>query len=657
MTRIVDEARRVGVVCLCIALGAGCRATTAAQNTTPVIEQPPTADILDFPQGRRQSLEAPFRQRAPYHNALVASCSDTTIDPTVTRARAAERLGLSWLDCDCVRQRSPADYVVVFRQGLRRFDYPAQNPVSGQEIVLCVDASAPQSRFRLTSGVSRTGQGQPSDRSTTVGFSPSRPSTTALRQVSTSANEPVTRCDALANGRDQDNCNRASAQVSALQRIVVDVARYRDHLATLVSELTNAPSSRSSLEAWLSIPRAICSNSGSTQPQDGGPPSHEVVVSLPARTTAPTGRQDGENRRIDDDPSIPRFQLPSDCSSAGQQIATIENYVEHRLVKDHVGIRWSDGSWYFEPTIDSRLQILDPDAGAPSGNGSNRNTSNNAPRTAQYESANPDAISVINDLRASRAELLTVLSGAMQAYSQLVSVVENSIADSAQRQMLFRVGVYDGGTIVSFQLDDLAPVVTLGERRDSLTYSFRTTTHPGSLTVRSTALLQAQVGLLAGSVERPVFRLQASGAGQNQIVQDDSGHFVAPVTFASVALCAQDMSVPIWSRRCVGSAEFWKWLPHPTIGVPLNASLFQGNAFFGLSMPYVPYVSVVGGVQLASANQLRIVNGTQLQVGDNVQSTSLEQIQEARLRVGAFVGITVTSDILGLFQPAVRPAQ
>ncbi len=285
------------------------------------------------------------------------------------------------------------------------------------------------------------------------------------------------------------------------------------------------------------------------------------------------------------------------------------------------------------------------------------------------------------------AEQRTVLENhvrsIVRSYEQLSSLATRILAELQAPRRVFRIGRYDGSRTFRLLLSEHRSRIVYNEERSALRREVDTEVHTLGLTVRDVSWVSFQAGLAISSIDREDFSLGAPIAdGGPAIVRDDSRRFTAnAVFFATLHWCGQDLSQQIYSRRCAHyavndrdnesatgpGAEYVRvhrseirrerarrFAPGLALGVPLSRDAFDFNVYAGLSLPYIPYVSVIGGLHLARTPALRSSRIDETGPQITTIESSIDAVTESRLRAGWFIGLVLDDSLFRRLFPSLK---
>ncbi len=493
-------------------------------------------------------------------------------------------------------------YVVVFREDEARFETPPRAAVEGEEVILCVDSPDRWNRYRLTFGRSQQGA------STSVGFAPSDALTTSLRRANESVDASLD-CSTLSEvGGDRAACAALQSDVAAVLRVQRRVSQHRDALAQLLVDLAARPLDDASIAALDSLPDAVCLD-GLRANDD------ESLLRLPARTAS-------------------GYAPFAACGSR----AAIEAAV-NELLPDT--IHWNDGQWHFlAPPSSSSAEAA-------------------APARAWTSAQVAEALRVAEESRLrlggvaeERGRLLAVLAESMRGYSQLSVIAQQIVTDARRRDLVFRLGRFGSNTLIAATLERYGTGIAFAPSREGLTYSSPSTTYALSIRVSGTSYFQAQLGVALSLARSSEVSLQpvAGTPGVSRVLESRDAYY-APAAFVSILWCAQDLSVWYYGRRCVGGADWRRFVPSIAVGVPLSRDFFDLNLFAGLSLPYIPYTSIIVGAHVGRF--LRVSDG----VGSTTTATEVSAVTNLELGVFPFIAVALNSDIIDALRSIPRAAQ
>lgn len=496
-------------------------------------------------------------------------------------------------------------YVVVFHEAEARFETPSRAAMEGEEVILCVDSPDRWNRYRLTFGRSQQGA------STSVGFAPTEALSTSLRRASESVDASLD-CSTLSEvGGDRAECVALQSDITSVLGVQRRVTQRRDALAQMLVDVAARPLDERAIAALDSLPDAVCLDGASAN-------DDESLMRLPSRTGG----------------GYAPF-------AACQSRAAVEAAV-NELLPDT--IHWNDGQWhFFAPT---------PTATAgTSGVATARVWT--AADVQQAMRGAEDSRRRLEGLAQERGRLLAVLADSMRGYSQLSVIAQQIVADARRRDLVFRLGRFGSNTLVAATLERYGTGIAFTPSRDRLTYDAPSTSYALSIRVGGASYFQVQLGVAASLAPSRTISLQpvAGMPGVNRISMSQDLYY-APAAFVSILWCAQDLSVWFYGRRCVGGADWRRFVPSIAVGVPLGKEAFDLNLFAGLSLPYIPYASIIVGVQ--AARLARIADGF---ASGTTTSTDVGAVTRSALEVAPFLAVALNSDIIDALRSLPRAAQ
>lgn len=238
---------------------------------------------------------------------------------------------------------------------------------------------------------------------------------------------------------------------------------------------------------------------------------------------------------------------------------------------------------------------------------------------------------------------LSRLQGAVTAYNQTLDFLQRLRRRDPDSPLRIRFGEARGGTIVAATLRRHELELSYDDDRRRLELTARPEPHSLSLEVGNRTWFQLQLGAALSSIESHGYALQSGAEGDgNVLVRESSSLLVEPAVFATVFWCGQDLNHVVYERSCGSEDTSWvPLLPTLAVGVPLSSALADGNFYLGLSLPYIPYVSILAGLHLARVR--RPIDGA---VGRQTMATSLEDVTELQVRTGGFVAVALTDELL-----------
>lgn len=494
-------------------------------------------------------------------------------------------------------------YVVVFHEEEARFETPSRAAVEGEEVILCVDSPDRWNRYRLTFGRSQQGA------STSVGFAPSDALTTSLRRANESVDASLDCATLSEVSGDRAACVALQSDVAAVLRVQRRVSQHRDALAQLLVDLAARPLDDAAIAALDSLPDAVCLD-GLRANDD------ESLLRLPARNAN-------------------GYAPFAACSSR----AAIEAAVNELLPET---IHWNDGQWHFlaPPSASSAAQP------APARTWS-------ASQVAEALRGAEESHLRLEGVAQERGRLLAVLAESMRGYSQLSVIAQQIVTDARRRDLVFRLGRFGANTLIAATLERYGTGIAFAPSRERLTYSSPSTTYALSLRVSGTSYFQAQLGVAVSLAQNSTVSLApiAGMPGVSRVVESRDAYY-APAVFVSILWCAQDLSVWYYGRRCVGGADWRRFVPSVAIGVPLARDLFDLNVFAGLSLPYIPYTSIVVGAHVGRLQ--RVASGLS---GGTTMATDVSAVTSLEVGVAPFIAVALNSDIIDALRSIPRAAQ
>lgn len=495
-------------------------------------------------------------------------------------------------------------YVVVFREESARFETPQRAAIEGEEVTLCVDSPDRWNRYRLTFGRSQQGA------STSVGFAPAEALTTSLRRTSESVDASLDCATLSEVSGDRETCVALQRDVLAVLEVQRRATQHRDALAQLLVDLAARPLDEAAIAVLESLPDAVCLDGARAQQDD-------ALLRVPARangTYAP---------------------LPACASRAAVEAAVNE------LLPDT--IHWNDGQWHFLPPA-APVGAAPPAAPARTWT---------AAEVLQTIRGVEESRVRLAGLAQERGRLLAVLADSMRGYSQLTVIAQQIVADARRRDLVFRLGRFGSNTLVAATLERYGTGIAFAASRDRLIYDAPSTSYALSIRVGGASFFQAQLGAAVSLLPSRSVTLQPAAGmpGVNRIVAAEDVYY-APAVFVSILWCAQDLAVWYYGRRCVNGADWRRFVPSVAIGVPLGREAFDLNVFAGLSLPYIPYASIIVGAQVARVQRVADGYGTGL-----TTATDVGDVTRAAVEVAPFVAVALNSDILDALRSVPRSAQ
>ncbi len=494
-------------------------------------------------------------------------------------------------------------YVVVFREDEARFETPPRAAVEGEEVILCVDSPDRWNRYRLTFGRSQQGA------NTSVGFAPSGALTTALRRANESVDASLDCATLSEVGGDRATCAALQSDVAAVLRVQRRVSQHRDALAQLLVDLAARPLDEATIAALDSLPDAVCLDGLRANDDD-------ALLRLPTRTASGYA------------------PFPA-CGSR----AAIEAAVNELLPET---IHWNDGQWHFlaPPSASSAASV------APARTWS-------AAQVAEALRGAEESRMRLEGVAQERGRLLAVLAESMRGYSQLSVIAQQIVTDARRRDLVFRLGRFGANTLIAATLERYGTGIAFASSREGLTYSSPSTTYALSIRVSGTSYFQAQLGVAVSLAQSSTVSLQpvTGMPGVSRVVESRDAYY-APAVFVSILWCAQDLSVWYYGRRCVGGADWRRFVPSIAVGVPLSRDIFDLNVFAGLSLPYVPYASIVVGAHVGRLQ--RVNDGLS---GGTTTATQVSAVTSMALDVAPFIAVALNSDIIDALRSVPRAAQ
>ncbi len=85
--------------------------------------------------------------------------------------------------------------------------------------------------------------------------------------------------------------------------------------------------------------------------------------------------------------------------------------------------------------------------------------------------------------------------------------------------------------------------------------------------------------------------------GVSRIVETRDAYY-APAIFVSILWCAQDLAVWYYGRRCVGGADWRRFVPSIAVGVPVGRDAFDTttatdvSAVTSMALEAAPFIAV-----------------------------------------------------------------
>ncbi|MFZ5894854.1 MAG: hypothetical protein ACOY0T_27585 [Myxococcota bacterium] len=505
---------------------------------------------------------------------------------------------------DCAESPEPGAYVVRFDQGRGKFVYPDHAPFAEDELVLRICNTTPWKRYRLVFGSKTVGNDAVA--ATTVGYAATevnaalRGANAILANDHTCADEAV--ADTKKSGKPDDKaaerndlsnqCNRLRQQVTALVKVAQIVMERRDRAATLMAECGSLSDERL----------------GAPQPPRA-PGQRMTLDTVCAQLFNDGSREDPQTYDIGAEVN---FELK-------------EHGIEEQVV-------WLDDTWH----------VVERGAGPAAASLASNPGEGVLP---------PTIVGYLN----TRAELINAIQRAMDGFSKLAALSLRVREDLARRQTTFRLGRFPGNRIVVATLEEHTLRIGFTQDRKHLQFSTVVVPHQLSLNVQKTSFVQFDVGVAFSTVSAPTYasRVQddANGAPIEVVRKESDGRNLDPVIFASFLWCPQDLELPWIARTCKdGSRGFAWWAPRFAVGLPLSANLGRGSVYGGLSLPYIPYVSLIVG-----GNAQRVQQLAGMSEGDPVPSGGVQT--STRLKVGLFASVGVTEEIFYLLVPKTEAAK
>lgn len=496
-------------------------------------------------------------------------------------------------------------YVVVFREEAARFETPQRAAIEGEEVTLCVDSPDRWNRYRLTFGRSQQGA------STSVGFAPAEALTTSLRRTSESVDASLDCATLSEVSGDRETCVALQRDVLAVLEVQRRATQHRDALAQLLVDLAARPLDEAAIAVLESLPDAVCLDGGRARQDD-------ALLRLPARANG-------------------TYAPLAACASR----AAVEAAV-NELLPDT--IHWNDGQWHFLPPAAPVGGAAPPAAPARTWT---------AAEVLQTIRGVEESRLRLAGLAQERGRLLAVLADSMRGYSQLTVIAQQIVADARRRDLVFRLGRFGSNTLVAATLERYGTGIAFAASRDRLIYDAPSTSYALSIRVGGASFFQAQLGVAVSLMTSRSVTLQPAAGmqGVNRIVVSEDVYY-APAVFVSILWCAQDLAVWYYGRRCVNGADWRRFVPSVAVGVPLGRDAFDLNVFAGLSLPYIPYASIIVGAQVARVQRVADGYGTGLTTASDVGD-----VTRAAVEVAPFVAVALNSDILDALRSVPRSAQ
>jgi hypothetical protein len=506
--------------------------------------------------------------------------------------------------------RTQGAYIVQFDQRAAKFIYPDHAPFDDDEIVLRICNTTPWKRYRLIFGSKTVGSDAMA--STTVGYAATevdaalRGANAILANDHTCNDRAVTGLPEKPGDKQGDDltaqCLRLRNQVSSLVWVAEEVMRERDGIATMMAECGSRRD-----------PRAMKGEDSSYLKQRCG----KLFL-------------DGDD--------YPEYDIGTDVNGYLDQIGVSAQ------------IAWIDDTWHIVDRNPVQRKRFNDD-GTPAPDVPLPVVTPPSLRSNPGEGVLPATI--IGYLN-TRAELVTAIQRAMDGYSKLAALSLRIREDLARRQTTFRLGRFAGNRIVVATLEEHTVRVGFTQDRKRLQFSTEIVPHQLSLTVQGTSYVQFDIGIAYSSADGATYgpSVQTVGGMPTEVVQrTGDGHDLNPVLFASFLWCAQSLERPWISRSCRdGSRDIRWWFPRFAFGLPLSADLGRGSAYLGASVPVIPYVSLIGGV-----NAQRVQKLSGIREGDPVPSGGIPTSTE--LKWGWFASVGVTEEIFHLLVPQVEAAK
>jgi hypothetical protein len=244
----------------------------------------------------------------------------------------------------------------------------------------------------------------------------------------------------------------------------------------------------------------------------------------------------------------------------------------------------------------------------------------------------------------------------MDGYSKLSALTLRVQEELARRQLFFRLGRFAGNRLIVGTLEEHTARLGFTDDRKHLTYRTESVPHQFSLLVENTSHVQIDIGVAFSGIRAPAYgaRLSINTAEPSAVITEESdGRELDPVVFASFLWCAQSLERPWIARSCSdGTRGIRWWAPRIAIGLPLSADLGRGSAFAGLSLPYIPYMSLIGGVNARRVQEL--ASGLR---ENGPAPVSGEVPTETKLTYGWFFAVGVTEEVFYLLIPKIEAAK
>lgn len=483
-------------------------------------------------------------------------------------------------------------YIVQFDQAAARFIYPPHPAFDNDEIVLKICNSSAWKRYRLVFGSKTVGDDAIS--STTVGYTATqldaalRGATSVLANDHT-CNDPEVIGTAAAAEKAEKPKPDLTAQCQRLRREVTALAEVAKSVIGSRDELASLIAECGSLPAL-----------GGTSGFD-----ERCATLLVDGLHGPGGNLEAE-------------EIGAEANDLLQQYK-----VDQEIV-------WVDDAWH----LVERGTGNEPSLGSNPGE----------------QVLPPSLIGYIN----TRAQLVAAIQQAMDGFSKLSALSLRMREDLARRQTVFRIGRFPGNRIVVATLEEHTVRVGFTQDRKRLRFGTEVVPHQLSLNVEKTSFVQIDLGIAFSSADEPRYKSVVNtvgGAPTTTVQEDTDGRDLSPVIFASFLWCAQDLGRPWISRTCRDGTKGLAYAaPRLAVGLPLNANLGRGSLYAGLSLPYIPYVSLIGGLH---AKRVEVLNG--ISEGDPVPESGIPTT--ATLKFGFFGSIGITEEIFNLLVPHVEAAK
>jgi hypothetical protein len=622
----------------------------------------------------------------------------------LARAASAQAAGQQAQSCNELINTANS-FVVTYDESRDRLVYPSHTPLDGERLYLCVDSTDPWNRYGLTMGARQSGDATTNiEQKFTIGLVASDSTTTQLRVTAAVVNAEGA-CARLSEPQ-QTRCRTLREELHSILNVHRNMVTFRDSLAQMLTDISTRPLDGDARAAARLVAEALqlhqppCAagatrntlplfclpqwNPARTQferPSACDARAGQRPEATPTRYTIETlvnlllpdtiHWADGQWHFLserEDPRSIAQTVaaeivrvLPTPRPDVAQLTATITTALASaRALLPDVRL----------PTADEIIQQLpqpQPASTQPSRE-QPRPASTTARRDGSAEvieavqraiaaqlSSAAEGERVVARLEAERTALLDVVRALMQNYSTLAVVAARVASAPPPHPQIFALGSFGANTVVQATLLRHRFGARFGPARDQLVYEATSRQYALSLTVHGTSYFQVQSGAALSLLPSRTFRIEPSTtAGQGTIRVSDPFTFT-PTVFVNLLWCAQDVGAHHWARRCRGRVDstWWRSLPTVSVGVPLSEQLFAPSAFVGVSLPYIPYVSLIVGAHFSMLPTLR----SGFAPNQTTTETDTRNLTEPVPHAHAFFAIALNTELIAALQTAARPAQ